>query len=91
MARKPPDLKGSYYFQSRSSVLLGHACHENDSVFFLRYLKRPELNATRFVETPEGLVSALGKTIFRAGDWGYQLTDGTLEICGRLLLLLLLL
>jgi acyl-CoA synthetase (AMP-forming)/AMP-acid ligase II len=41
------------------------------------YLNRPELNAERFVTLPEH-----GR-LYRTGDWGYVLSDGSLEICGR--------
>jgi non-ribosomal peptide synthetase component F len=41
------------------------------------YLNRPELNAERFVTYQEH-----GR-LYRTGDWGYMLSDGSLEICGR--------
>ncbi|GFG29417.1 hypothetical protein Cfor_02618 [Coptotermes formosanus] len=41
------------------------------------YLNRPELNAERFITLPEH-----GR-MYRTGDWGYVLSDGSLEICGR--------
>ncbi|RDD46798.1 Linear gramicidin synthase subunit D [Trichoplax sp. H2] len=46
------------------------------------YLKRPELNAKRFIKTPDYL-SAYGPILYRAGDWGCLLPDGQLEIGGR--------
>ncbi|PNF30886.1 hypothetical protein B7P43_G06094 [Cryptotermes secundus] len=41
------------------------------------YLNRPELNAERFITYREH-----GR-LYRTGDWGYMLSDGSLEICGR--------
>lgn len=41
------------------------------------YLNRPELNAERFITYREH-----GR-LYRTGDWGYVLSDGSLEICGR--------
>ncbi|GAB1602662.1 uncharacterized protein LOC115218372 [Argonauta hians] len=46
------------------------------------YLKKPELNAERFIEaklTSNGPPTKL----YRTGDWGYMLSNGDLEICGR--------
>lgn len=44
----------------------------------LGYLKRPELNAERFIEPP-----ALGEQVYRTGDIGRFRWDGVLEIFGR--------
>lgn len=49
----------------------------------LGYLNRPELNAQKFLHTPEKLVKTFGPKLYRTGDWGYLLADGSLEICGR--------
>ena len=40
------------------------------------YLRRPELTAARFPVRN-------GVRMYRTGDWGYQIRDGELEICGR--------
>ena len=47
------------------------------------YLNRPELNKKRFVDTPETLRVKVGSKLYKSGDWGYMLTDGSFEICGR--------
>lgn len=47
------------------------------------YLNRPELNKTRFIPRPEGLPKSVPDRLYKAGDWGYLLTDGSFEICGR--------
>ncbi|XP_065058654.1 uncharacterized protein LOC135686369 [Rhopilema esculentum] len=47
------------------------------------YLKRPDLTAARFIITPEELSADAGSTLYRTGDWGYMLSSGELEICGR--------
>ncbi|XP_071951852.1 uncharacterized protein [Antedon mediterranea] len=47
------------------------------------YIKRPELNAKRFINRPASLPASLGEKFYRTGDWGYILSDGNLEICGR--------
>lgn len=43
----------------------------------------PELNEQRFIKTPASLVDANGSRLYRTGDWGYLLSDGSLEITGR--------
>ncbi|XP_029644001.1 linear gramicidin synthase subunit D [Octopus sinensis] len=46
------------------------------------YLKMPKLNAERFIKTklsPNNQPTQL----YRTGDWGYMLSNGDLEICGR--------
>lgn len=35
------------------------------------------------METPEDLVAQFGRRLYRTGDWGYLLSDDSLEICGR--------
>ncbi|BFZ14993.1 hypothetical protein BsWGS_18032 [Bradybaena similaris] len=40
------------------------------------YINRPEIQKQRFVTLEN-------KTLYRTGDWGYMLSDGSLEICGR--------
>ncbi|XP_066999059.2 uncharacterized protein [Anabrus simplex] len=47
------------------------------------YLNRPELNAKRFIQRPAHVPAFVGSRLYRTGDWGYMLTDGNLEICGR--------
>lgn len=47
------------------------------------YLNRPELNEQRFVKTPLALINAYGDRLYRTGDWGYLLSDGSLEVIGR--------
>lgn len=47
------------------------------------YLNRPELNAYRFIERPPEVPDSAGPKLYRTGDWGYLLSSGMLEICGR--------
>ncbi|PSN49701.1 hypothetical protein C0J52_05337 [Blattella germanica] len=47
------------------------------------YLNRPELNAQRFIVRPDHVPSSVGDRLYRTGDWGYVLSDGNLEVCGR--------
>ncbi|XP_065204923.1 uncharacterized protein LOC135834874 [Planococcus citri] len=47
------------------------------------YLNRPELNEQRFIKTPAHLINAYGARLYRTGDWGYLLSDGSLEVTGR--------
>ncbi|XP_075227039.1 uncharacterized protein LOC142327684 isoform X2 [Lycorma delicatula] len=47
------------------------------------YLNRPDLNAEKFIERPAHVDFKVGSKLYRTGDWGYVLSDGTLEICGR--------
>lgn len=47
------------------------------------YLNRPELNAYRFIERPHEVPESAGPRLYRTGDWGYLLSSGLLEICGR--------
>ncbi|XP_049804567.1 uncharacterized protein LOC126248021 isoform X1 [Schistocerca nitens] len=47
------------------------------------YLNRPDLNTTRFIPRPDHVPPTVGPRLYRTGDWGYMLTDGNLEICGR--------
>ena len=47
------------------------------------YLNRPELNRERFISTPESLREKLSGRLYKTGDWGYMLSDGSFEICGR--------
>ncbi|KAJ7376866.1 hypothetical protein OS493_032015 [Desmophyllum pertusum] len=47
------------------------------------YLNRPELNAYRFIERPREVPEIAGPRLYRTGDWGYLLSSGMLEICGR--------
>jgi len=35
------------------------------------------------VEAPKALGLPTGTKLYKAGDWGYLLSDGSLEICGR--------
>ncbi len=47
------------------------------------YLNRPEMNAKRFIKRPNTVPASVGDRLYRTGDWGYLLSDGNLEICGR--------
>ncbi|KAK3100605.1 hypothetical protein FSP39_022476 [Pinctada imbricata] len=47
------------------------------------YLNRPDLDALRFISRPPGVQATCGERLYRTGDWGYMLSDGSLEICGR--------
>ena len=47
------------------------------------YLNRPEMNAKRFIKRPSSVPASVGERLYRTGDWGYMLSDGNLEICGR--------
>ncbi|KAK6976349.1 linear gramicidin synthase subunit D [Biomphalaria glabrata] len=44
------------------------------------YLNRPEVQKQRFVYMD---VDGQQKRMYRTGDWGYMLSGGNLEICGR--------
>ena len=46
-------------------------------------MNRPELNKQRFIARPEGVAASAGERLYKAGDWGYSLSDGSFEICGR--------
>ncbi|KAH3843031.1 hypothetical protein DPMN_116538, partial [Dreissena polymorpha] len=47
------------------------------------YINRPEIQSTRFIRRPDSVPEVCGPTLYRSGDWGYMLSDGSLEICGR--------
>lgn len=47
------------------------------------YINRPEQQAQRFIPLLEGMPASYGDRLYRTGDWGYMLSDGSLEICGR--------
>lgn len=47
------------------------------------YVNRPDLTKRKFIETPCALQSLFGSRLYRTGDWGYLLSNGELEICGR--------
>ena len=47
------------------------------------YINRPEQQAKRFVPRPEGVPASYGDRLYRTGDCGYMLSDGSLEIHGR--------
>ncbi len=47
------------------------------------YLKRPDLNSTRFINSPVPVNGNPSMRLYKTGDWGYLLSDGHLEICGR--------
>ncbi|VDI14878.1 Hypothetical predicted protein [Mytilus galloprovincialis] len=47
------------------------------------YLNRPEVQALRFIPLTKGVQTSHGDRLYRTGDWGYMLSDGRLEICGR--------
>ena len=46
-------------------------------------MKRPELTASRFIRRPTNIRESAGNRLYRTGDWGYLLSTGELEICGR--------
>ncbi|CAH1778397.1 unnamed protein product [Owenia fusiformis] len=48
------------------------------------YLNRPQLNEQRFIKRPIGVSPKVGERLYKAGDCGYLLSDGSFEICGRL-------
>lgn len=41
------------------------------------------MTATRFIKRRENVAASCGDRLYRTGDWGYMLSDGRLEICGR--------
>ena len=47
------------------------------------YLNRDDLNAERFIPLPSSLSTSHGDRLYKTGDWGYMMSDGTFEICGR--------
>ena len=47
------------------------------------YLNRPELNKKRFIQRPSSVSTKVGERLYKTGDWGYSLSDGSFEICGR--------
>lgn len=47
------------------------------------YLNRPELQTSRFIQRPDCVPESVGDRLYRTGDWGYMLSNGCLEICGR--------
>jgi non-ribosomal peptide synthetase component F len=47
------------------------------------YLNRPQLNKERFITRPVDVPVAVGDRLYKTGDWGYMLSSGALEICGR--------
>lgn len=47
------------------------------------YLNQPDLNEQRFIGIPAHLAQTNGKRLYRTGDWGYLLSDGSLEVIGR--------
>lgn len=47
------------------------------------YLNRPDLNEERFIRAPTHLNKWAGERLYRTGDWGYLLSDGSLEVVGR--------
>ena len=47
------------------------------------YLNRPEINSLRFIQRPESVPTSVGERLYKTGDWGYLLSDGSFEICGR--------
>lgn len=48
------------------------------------YINRPEQQAQRFISRPEGVPAYYGERLYRTGDCGYMLSDGCLEIHGRI-------
>ncbi|XP_046671522.1 mycosubtilin synthase subunit C-like, partial [Homalodisca vitripennis] len=47
------------------------------------YLNRPDLNKAKFIARPAHVPPSVGDRLYRTGDWGYLLSDGSLEVCGR--------
>ena len=47
------------------------------------YLKKPELTKSKFIQRPAEVSEKAGERLYRTGDWGYMLSSGELEICGR--------
>ncbi|XP_046369445.2 glycine betaine reductase ATRR-like isoform X1 [Haliotis rufescens] len=47
------------------------------------YLKRPDIQEMRFIQRPDTVPASYGDVLYRTGDWGYVLSDSSLEICGR--------
>jgi len=45
------------------------------------YWHRPELTAERFI--PDPFSTTAGSRLYRTGDWGYYLSDGTIQFIGR--------
>ena len=74
----------SFNFSADRTVLTAARCQLLSLQIYIKgpalaigYLNRPELNAMRFITLPEH-----GR-MYRTGDWGYVVSDGSLEICGR--------
>jgi len=47
------------------------------------YLNRPEITKMRFIDRPNSVSPKIGDRLYKSGDWGYMLSDGSFEICGR--------
>ncbi len=47
------------------------------------YLNRPELNKQKFVSIPSWEGEPTANRWYKTGDWGYLLSDGSLEVIGR--------
>ncbi|XP_050415332.1 uncharacterized protein LOC126829469 isoform X1 [Patella vulgata] len=47
------------------------------------YLNNPTQQTAKFIQRPETVTGGVGGRLYRTGDWGYLLADGSLEICGR--------
>lgn len=50
----------------------------------LRYLQRPDESAAKFVQSNGGTLSSSNVRLYRSGDKGRILPDGTVEVLGRL-------
>lgn len=46
-------------------------------------MNRPLLNEKKFIKTPSYLVKTVGERMYKTGDRGYLLSDGSLEVIGR--------
>jgi hypothetical protein len=57
--------------------LFSFQIYVNGPTLAIGYLNLPQLDAEQFITSPQH-----GR-LYQTGDWGYMLSDGNLEICGR--------